>query len=73
MAGEPPRNGWITPVVDVNHTPLRPVANDPPPPPKPRACCKFCGKVFDAKTLAGAKMTKGRHEKKYHVGESAVA
>jgi hypothetical protein len=69
----PPPGGWISPAVDVNRTPLPPVGSSPMAPQKPVAYCKYCGKLFQCKTLVAAKMTKGRHEKKAHAGESATA
>lgn len=62
-----------SPVVEVGRVPLRPVLESKPNPVKPEAYCKYCGKMFKAKTLAGAKLTKSRHEKKEHAGESATA
>lgn len=73
MPAVPPPGGWVSPVVDVNRTPLRPVAESAPHPVKPVAYCKYCGKLFTAKTVQAAKMMKGRHEKREHAGQSATA
>lgn len=67
-----PPGGWSSAEVLVNRAPLRPVLVSPPNPVKPEAYCKYCGRLFKAKTVAGAKMSKGRHEKREHLHESAT-
>lgn len=64
----------MTPVVDVNRTPLPPVREGKSSGPvKPEAYCKHCGKLFKAKTAGMAKMQCNRHVKKEHAGQSATA
>lgn len=60
--------------VDVGRTPLPPVGESAPSPhaTEPKAYCKYCGKVFKAKTQGMAKMQKNRHEKKDHADQSAT-
>ena len=61
----------MTAPVEATRANLLPVGESPPAPVKPEAYCKYCGKVFKAKTVGMAKMQKNRHEKKSHDGESA--
>lgn len=63
----------MTGVVEAGKAAVAPIGVSAPSPnaKKPEAYCKFCGKLFKAKTLAGAKLSKSRHEKKDHADESA--